>query len=63
MGLRWIHTIVNKFILTDEERKNQRNEELKLTMACIILYNEWCHALKTANLHAVDSVKVVVDCS
>lgn len=54
---------MDKFILTEKERRRRRDEEIKLTMACLVLYNVWCHALRREELHSVDSVKVVVDYS
>lgn len=32
-------------------------------MACVVLYNAWCHGLTKGSLSSIDSVKVVVDYS
>lgn len=62
-GFNWVRDMVEKYSTYSTTKEEKEEEVDKLGMACTVLYNTWCHALRKAKLHSINSVKVVVDYS
>lgn len=62
-GFRWVREVAEKYMPLDFPRYEKEKQIDKLGMACMVLYNAWCHGLRKGVLHSIDSVKTVVDYS